>query len=113
MTSFKKKLSKALVNTNTHPLPPKNNVEVRRDRFCPRLNKIDRGGVGELGVIAVPDPRERYRVGKKMPDFITCFANTFHTKIILFICYTLEINYFYLLISHFEKFSTSNVRRLL
>ena len=54
----------------------------------------------------VPDQRERYRVGKKMPDFITCFANKFHTKIIFFICYTLEINCFYLLISHFENFST-------
>lgn len=47
MTSFKKKLLKALVNTNTYPLPPINNVGVRLDRFCPRLNKIDRGGVGK------------------------------------------------------------------
>ena len=59
MSSFK--LSEALLITNTHPLLPKNNVEVGLDRFCPRLYKIDRGGVGELGVIAVPDPRERYR----------------------------------------------------
>ena len=47
MTSFRKKLNKALVNTNSHPLPAINNVEVRLDRFWPRLDKIDRGGVGE------------------------------------------------------------------
>ena len=41
MSSFK--LSEALLITNTHPLLPKNNVEVGLDRFCPRLNKIDRG----------------------------------------------------------------------
>ena len=80
MSSFK--FSEALLITNTHPLLPKNNVEVGLDRFCPRPNKIDRGWEGELGVIAVPDQRESYRVGKKMPDFITCFANKFHTKII-------------------------------
>ena len=45
-------------------------------------------------------------MGKKMPDFITCFANTFHTKIIFFIRLTLEMNCLYLLISHFENFST-------
>ena len=45
MSSFK--FSKALLITNTYPLAPKNNVEVRPDRFCPRLNKIDRGEVGE------------------------------------------------------------------
>lgn len=41
MSSFK--FSEALLITNTHPLLPKNNVEVGLDRFCPRLNKIDRG----------------------------------------------------------------------
>ena len=111
MSSFK--FSEALLITNNHPLLPKNNVEVGLDRFCPRLCKIDRGGVGELGVIAVPDPRERYRMGRKMPDFITCFANKFHTKIIVFISYTLEINCFIcsdliLKISQLE----SNARRL-
>ena len=41
MSSFK--FSETLLITNTHPLLPKNNVEVGLDRFCPRLNKIDRG----------------------------------------------------------------------
>ena len=41
MSSFK--FSEALLITNTHPLLPKNNVEVGLDRFCPRPNKIDRG----------------------------------------------------------------------
>ena len=102
--SFKKKLAKALVNRNTHPLPPKNNFEVRLDRFSPRLNKIDRGGVGELGVIAVG----KVSCGwvRKCQILSLVLQIHFILKSFVFICLTLEMNCFYLHISHFENFST-------
>ena len=64
--SFKIKLFKAPAITNTpHPPPPapspkkkKNNVEVRLDQFCPRLNKIDQDEM-KAGVIVVPNPQDR------------------------------------------------------
>ena len=48
------------------PLPPKkNNAKVRMDHFWPRLNNIDQGG-GRGGAIAVPNPRDRHDMGKKI-----------------------------------------------
>lgn len=59
--SFKIKLFKEPAITNTPPASPKkkkNNVEVRLDHFCPRLNKIDQDEM-KGGVIVVPNPQDR------------------------------------------------------
>ena len=49
-----------------HPPPPqKKNVEARLDHFWSRINKFDQGGA-RGGAIAVPNPRDRRSVGKKV-----------------------------------------------
>ena len=66
MSSFKLKLLKALLTTNTPPpRPPQKHVEIGLDHFSSRLNNFDQGGARE-GAIAVPNPRDRRFVGKKV-----------------------------------------------
>ena len=70
--SVKIKLWKALAtNYNWLLLSPakkkKTNVKVRQDHFWPRLNNIDRDEV-RWGVIVIPNPRDRYSVGKRVQN---------------------------------------------
>ena len=62
-------------------LPPKNNVEVRLDHFWSLLNIFDKGGA-----IAVPYPRDRRSVSKKVQNsqhFLTTIEGLEQVKLMV------------------------------